>query len=163
MARNSPKKEQPSNKTAHVMKLVERRDEGVNPVIAAGKSNVPRRLRGAEPLSRVVKRDVIDIPQADGTHAAAEEQITVNITSLVIAEEAPQILRRFNACDCEKCVETLVRLTAESVQARFVKLGKSVAEHGGTQLEALKEPLHKPVSQQMIRLVMNNKKRSFHE
>lgn len=163
MAKNTPKKEQPSSKTPHVMKLVERRDEGVNPVIAAGKSNIPRRLRGAEPLSRVVKRDAIEIPEAGEVHSAPEEQVTVNITALVIAEETPQILRRFNACDCAKCVETLVRLTSESIPARFVKVGKIVAEHGGTQLEALKEPLHKPVTQQMIRLIMNNKKRSFHE
>ena len=162
MAKHTPKKEQMSNKTAHVMKLVELRDEGVNPVIAAGKSNVPRRLRGAEPLSRVVKRDVIEMPEPGEAYAAPEEQVTVNISALVIAEEAPQILRRFNACDCADCVEALARLTSESTQARFVKLGKTAAEHGGTQLEALKEPIRKPVTQQMIRLVMNNKKRSFH-
>lgn len=163
MAKNTPKKEQPSNKTAHVMKLVERLDEDVNSVIAAGKSNIPRRLRGAEPLSRVVKRDALEISASGEVRAAPEEKVTVNISALVIAEEAPQILRRFNACDCSKCVDALIRLTTESVQARFVKLGKSAAEHGGTQLEALKEPLRRAVTSQMIRLVMNNKKRSFHE
>lgn len=162
MAKNTPKKEQSTNKTAHVMKLVERRDEGVNPVIAAGKSNVPRRLRGAEPLSRVVKRDVFDISEGE-SRSPAEEQVTVNVAAIVISQEAPQILRRFNACDCEKCVEALVRLTSESVPARFVKVAKSTAEHGGQQLDALAEPLRRQVTQQMIRLVMNNKKRSFHE
>ncbi len=155
-----PKEEQktgePSSKTPQVMKLVQQRNDMVNPTIMAGKSSIPRRLRGLEPLSRIMKREAEEVFGGD-------EAETYNITALVIEEHSAEILRRFNACDCELCVETLSRLTAEVVPARFAKLRKRDVEFDAPEVKQLKAPLQKTVTSRMVRLVMQNKKRSYHD
>ena len=147
---------EPSSKTPQVMKLVQQRNDMVNPTIMAGKSSIPRQLRGLEPLSRIMKREAEEVFGAD-------EAETYNLTALVIDEHAAEILRRFNACDCELCVETLARLTAEVVPARFAKLRKRDVEREAPEVKQLKEPLQKMVTSRMVRLVMQNKKRSYHD
>lgn len=146
---------EPSSKTPHVMKLVEQKNDMINPTIMAGKSSIPRRLRGLEPLSRIIKREAEEVFGGDTE--------TYNLTALVIEEHAPEILRRFNACDCEICVETLSRLTAEMVPARFAKLRRSTVERDLEEVRQLKDPLRRPVTSHMVRLVMQNKKRSYHD
>lgn len=147
---------EPSSKTPQVMKLVQQRNDMVNPTIMAGKSSIPRQLRGLEPLSRIMKREADEVFGGD-------EAETYNLTALVIDEHAAEILRRFNACDCELCVETLARLTSEIVPARFVKLRKRDVERGAPEVKQLKEPLQKTITSRMVRLVMQNKKRSYHD
>ena len=146
---------EPSSKTPHVMKLVDQKNDMINPTIMAGKSSIPRRLRGLEPLSRIIKREAEEVFGGDTE--------TYNLTALVIEEHAPEILRRFNACDCEICVETLSRLTAEMVPARFAKLRRSTVERDLEEVRQLKDPLRRPVTSHMVRLVMQNKKRSYHD
>lgn len=146
-----------SSKTPQVMRLVEQRNDMVNPTILAGKSSIPRRLRGLEPLTKIMKRD------AETVFGTDEEAETFNLTALVIDDHAAQILRRFNACDCEVCIERLSQLTADSVPARFVKLKKRSVERKAAEVEELKAPLRRAVTSRMIRLVMQNKKRSFHD
>lgn len=156
-----PKEEQktgePSSKTPQVMKLVQQqKNDMLNPTIIAGKSSIPRRLRGLEPLSRIMKREAEAVFGGD-------EAETYNITALVIEEHSAEILRRFNACDCELCVETLSRLTAEVVPARFAKLRKRDVEFDAPEVKQLKAPLQKTVTSRMVRLVIQNKKRSYHD
>ncbi len=146
---------EPSSKTPHVMKLVDQKNDMINPTIMAGKSSIPRRLRGLEPLSRIIKREAEEVFGGDTE--------TYNLTALVIEEHAPEILRRFNACDCDICVETLSRLTAEMVPARFAKLRRSTVERDLEEVRQLKDPLRRPVTSHMVRLVMQNKKRSYHD
>lgn len=146
-----------SSKTPQVMRLVEQRNDMVNPTILAGKSSIPRKLRGLEPLTKIMKRD------AETVFGSDEEAETFNLTALVIDDHAAQILRRFNACDCELCIERLSQLTADSVPARFVKLKKRSVERKAAEVEELKSPLRRAVTSRMIRLVMQNKKRSFHD
>lgn len=146
-----------SSKTPQVMKLVEQKNDMVNPTIMAGKSSIPRRLRGLEPLTRIMKRDAAEIFGVDG------ETETYNLTALVIEDNAKEILRRFNACDCEICVEKLSQLTADEVPARFAKLSKKAVEYNVSEVQELKAPLKKMVTSRMIRLVIQNKKRSYHD
>ena len=146
-----------SSKTPQVMRLVEQRNDMVNPTILAGKSSIPRKLRGLEPLTKIMKRD------AETVFGSDEEAETFNLTALVIDDHAAQILRRFNACDCEVCIERLSQLTADSIPARFVKLKKRSVERKAAEVEELKAPLKRAVTSRMIRLVMQNKKRSFHD
>lgn len=148
---------EPSSKTPQVMRLVEQRNDMVNPTIMAGKSSIPRQLRGLEPLTKIMKRE------AEAVFGADEDDETFNLTALVIDDNAAEILRRFNACDCEMCIEQLSRLTADSVPARFVKLKRRSVERKAPEVEELKAPLKRPVTSRMIRLVMQNKKRSFHD
>ncbi|MBE6889519.1 MAG: hypothetical protein E7485_05855 [Ruminococcaceae bacterium] len=148
---------EPSSKTPQVMRLVEQRNDMVNPTIMAGKSSIPRQLRGLEPLTKIMKRE------AEVIFGADEDDETFNLTALVIDDNAAEILRRFNACDCEMCIEQLSRLTADSVPARFVKLKRRSVERKAPEVEELKAPLKRPVTSRMIRLVMQNKKRSFHD
>lgn len=157
-AKKSAKKQESAesgSKTPHVMKLVDQKNDMINPTIMAGKSSIPRRLRGLEPLSRIIKREAEEVYGGDTE--------TYNLTALVIEEHAPEILRRFNACDCELCVETLSRLTAEMVPARFAKLRRSTVERDLEEVRQLKDPLRRPVTSHMVRLVMQNKKRSYHD
>ncbi|MBQ8170615.1 MAG: hypothetical protein IJZ95_01370 [Oscillospiraceae bacterium] len=146
-----------SSKTPQVMKLVEQKNDMVNPTIMAGKSSIPRSLRGLEPLTRIMKRDAAEMFGVGG------ETETYNITALVIEDNAREILRRFNACDCEICVERFSQLAAEEVPARFVKLSKKAVEYNVSEVQELKAPLKKTVTSRMIRLVMQNKKRSYHD
>ncbi len=146
-----------SSKTPQVLKLVSKGNDMVNPTIMAGKSSIPRKLRGLEPLTKIMRREQEEI---FGTDSEAE---TFNLTALVIDDTAAEILRRFNACDCELCVETLSRLTADEVPARFAKLKRRAVERNLAEVEELKTPLRKTVTASMIRLVIKNKKRSYHE
>ena len=146
-----------SSKTPQVMKLVQQNNDMVNPTIMAGKSSIPRKLRGLEPLTKIMKREAEEIFGTD------EEAETFNVTALVIDENAAEILRRFNGCDCEICVEQLSRLTAEKVPARFAKLKRRAVERNSPEVEELKAPLRRSVTSQMIRLVITNKKRSYHD
>lgn len=153
----SEKQPETTSKTPQVMRLVEQKTDMVNPTILAGKSSIPRKLRGIEPLTRIMKRE------AEGILDPDEEAVTYNVTALVINDHAAEILRRFNACDCNICIEELSRLTADIVPARFAKLHKTAVERNAPEVEELKKPLKHKVTSQMIRLVMQNKKRSYHD
>ncbi len=146
-----------SAKTEQVMRLVKSEKNSVNPVIMAGKSRIPRQLRGVEPLSKILRRE------SAKAYEDYAERVAVNVTELVISENAGEILRRFNACDCEFCVAELSRRVSEKVSARYVKLPRGEIENGSEQLEEIKEPLKKAVLSQMIRELLGNKRRSFHE
>ena len=146
-----------SSKTPQVMRLVQQGNDMVNPTIMAGKSSIPRKLRGLEPLTKIMKREAEEIFGTD------QEDETFNLTALVIDDSAAEILRRFNACDCEVCVEQLSQLTADIVPARFAKLKRRAVERNAPEVEELKAPLRRSVTSQMIRLVIRNKKRSFHD
>jgi len=145
-----------SAKTEQVMRLVKSGKNSVNPVIIAGKSSIPRQLRGVEPLSRILRRE------SAKAYEDYAERVAVNVTELVIEENAGEILRRFNACDCEECVGELSRRVSEKVPARYVKLPRGEVINGSDQLDEIKEPLKKPVLSQMIRELLGNKRRSFH-
>ncbi len=151
-----PKSAEISSKTPQVMKLVEQKVDVINPTIVAGKSSIPSKLRGMEPLSRIMKREAENIFGSDVTE-------TYNLVALVTADHAATTLRRFNACDCEICVETLSKLVEDDIPARFAKLRKGDVERNAPEVKKLKEPLQKPVTSLMIRLVMQNKKRSYHD
>ncbi len=145
-----------SAKTEQVMRLVKSGKNSVNPVIIAGKSSIPRQLRGVEPLSRIMRRE------SAKAYEEYAERVAVNVTELVIEENAREILRRFNACDCEDCVGELSRRVSEKVPARYVKLPRGEVLNGSEELKEYKEPLKKAVLRQMIRELLGNKRRSFH-
>lgn len=134
-----------SSKTPQVMRLVEMPGE-VNPVIIAGKSAIPRQLRGV-PLSRVMRKE------ADELLGSTDE--VIDLTAQLADENAAAILRRFNACCCEKCVAELSRITREKLPSRFVRAGSR-------EYDDIKEPLRKTVVTQMIRELLGNKRRNFH-
>ena len=144
-----------SSMTPQVMKLVMPHDDYINPIIVAGKRNVPKNLRGMDSLSHILRKN--EEPEVP------DEEITVNLTHSVINENAVEILRRFNACVCEKCIAALTAKTEEKIPARFVKVSKKAVQTNSEEYQKLKEPLKKTATAQMIRVMMMNKKRSFHE
>lgn len=146
-----------SNKTPQVMKLLEQDKSSTNPVILAGKSRIPRQLSGREPLSRLLKREMgEEFSEIDGT-------VVVNLTQLAIEYEAPEILDRFNACSCDKCVEVFSRVIAERVPVRFARISKAAQRRGSPELTERMEPVRKLVLSEMIRELIGNKKRCFHD
>lgn len=145
------------NKTPQVMRLVEQNKNAVNPVILAGKSRVPKQLRGREPLSRVMRMDI-----AGELIEREEDSVVVNLTEAAIEYEAPEILDRFNACSCHKCVEVFSRRISEKVPARFARINRS-ARSGSRELRERMEPVRKIVLSEMIRELIGNKKRCFHD
>lgn len=143
------------NKTPQVMRLVER-DKGANLVLMAGKSRVPKSLRGKEPLSGF----------AAGEFEDAEDTVVVNITELAINYEAPLILDRFNACSCDKCVEVFSMRIAERVPVRFARVSRaarycSLSERN--ELSDRVEPMRRIVLAEMTRELIGNKQRCFHD
>lgn len=144
------------NKTPQVMRLVEQNKNAVNPVILAGKSRVPKQLRGREPLSRLMRGELGE------DFSDREDSVVVNLTEAAIEYEAPEILDRFNACSCHKCVEVFSRMISEKVPARFARINKS-ARSGSRELRERMEPVRKIVLSEMIRALIGNKKRCFHD
>lgn len=153
-----------SVKTPSVMKLVQDTRQLENQVIAAGKSRIPRQLRGIEPLSKVIRREAAAEKQLEESSSAP--MVTRDMTSMVIEAAAPEVLARFNACDCEVCREGLAKLAAEELPARYIRLpeGADIGWEGFTQEEKLLiATVRKSAVTVMIRLMMANKKRSFHD
>lgn len=149
-----------SCKTPQVMRLVEdSADE--NPVILAGKSAVPKQLRGKEPLSRLMKSGYGPV-RVDN-----EDVEIVNIAELAIKLEAPEILDRFNACSCSKCVAIFTERVSQKVQPRFARVprGKNsgVKNVRMNELYGRVEQMRKAVMPEMIREIMGKKKRWFHD
>lgn len=165
-AKSAPKKTKKSavetklertNKTPQVMRLLKQDKSSSNPVILAGKSRIPRQLSGREPLSRLLKRDLgEEFSDIDGT-------VVVNLTQLALEFEAPIILDRFNACSCDKCVDEFSRIVAERVPVRFARINKSSRRFGSPELTERMEPMRKMVLTEMIRELIGNKKRCFHD
>lgn len=160
-AKPKKKEHDTSSKTPQVMKLVEPHDDYINPIIVAGKGSIPKPVRGMEPLSRIMRRDAAKALD-ESEPQVVEEMITLNLTEEVGKENAREILRRFNGCDCEKCIAELTRLTTEKIPARYAKVTKSAAEKNTEELREMKEPLKKSVVAQMVREMILNKKRNFH-
>ena len=144
------------NKTPQVMRLVEQNKNAVNPVILAGKSRVPKQLRGREPLSRMMKMGLGE------EFSDREDSVVVNLTEAAIEYEAPEILDRFNACSCHKCVEVFSMKISERVPVRFARINKS-SRSGSRELRERMEPVRKIVLSEMIKELIGNKKRCFHD
>ncbi|MCI7691525.1 MAG: hypothetical protein MSR67_03955 [Oscillospiraceae bacterium] len=145
-----------SCKTPQVMKLVSE-DNGENAVIAAGKSRMPARLKGREPLSRIVKREM------HGDVYEANEIEVVNLTELAVKYEAPQILDRFNACSCEKCVAVFSEMVLKKLPARFARITKTKLGIRSRELSGRVEPVREMVQITMIRELIRSRKRIFHD
>ena len=161
--KSTPKKardEGESSKTPQVLKLVQDDMDMVNPVIIAGKSSIPKKLRGLEPLSRIMRREAAEML---GEEFAGKPTVTINLTDIAVKENVLAVLRRFNACDCERCVEELSRLTTEQIPAKYVKVRKSAMPNALDELSDQLEPLRKKVISSMMRRLMYTKKRCFHE
>lgn len=156
--------ESPSVKTPSVMKLVEDKPMAENQVIAAGKSRIPRQLRGIEPLSKVIRREADAANRAELLRNSPE--VRRNLTEMIIGEKAPEILRRFNACDCEQCCAELTRRAASELPARYIKLPELAGlDYEGFSREErlLIKSLNKTAVTVLIRIMISNKKRNFHE
>ncbi len=145
-------------RTPQVMRLMREEDSKSNQVIMAGKSRIPQQLRKREPLSKIMKRDFGDVFSDTG------DTVVVNITELAIAKEAPEILDRFNACSCDKCVGVFSRIIAEKVPARFARVSKYAGTpRNSVELRDRVEPMRKVVLSEMIRELICSKKRCFHD
>lgn len=155
-----------SVKTPSVMRLVEERAFSENQVVAAGKSLIPRQLRGIEPLSKVMRREAeLQRSKQPDDEVSRSPLVMRELTEMVIAENVPGIIRRFNACDCEKCMSELARLTAEEIPARYMKMPE-LADLNWSGFSSdermLIDSLKKNAVTVMIRLMIANKKRNFH-
>ena len=155
-----------SVKTPSVMRLVEERAFSENQVVAAGKSLIPRQLRGIEPLSKVMRREAeLQRGKQPDDEVTRSPLVMRELTEMVIAENVPGIIRRFNACDCEKCMSELARLTAEEIPARYMKMPE-LADLNWSGFSSdermLIDSLKKNAVTVMIRLMIANKKRNFH-
>lgn len=155
-----------SVKTPSVMRLVEERAFSENQVVAAGKSLIPRQLRGIEPLSKVMRREAeLQRSEQPDDEVSRSPLVMRELTEMVIAENVPGIIRRFNACDCEKCMSELARLTAEEIPARYMKMPE-LADLNWSGFSSdermLIDSLKKNAVTVMIRLMIANKKRNFH-
>ncbi len=155
-----------SVKTPSVMRLVEERAFSENQVVAAGKSLIPRQLRGIEPLSKVMRREAeLQRGEQPDDEVSRSPLVMRELTEMVIAENVPGIIRRFNACDCEKCMSELARLTAEEIPARYMKMPE-LADLNWSGFSSdermLIDSLKKNAVTVMIRLMIANKKRNFH-
>lgn len=142
-------------KTPQVMKLVEQSLD-VNPVLLAGKSRIPSKLRGKQSLTRIMRGGLGDEFRDD------EGTVVVNITELAIEWEAPVVLDRFNACSCDKCVEIFSRIIAEKVPVRFARVNKNGRDLSNRELAQRVEPMRKTVVSQMTRELIGSRKRCFH-
>ena len=89
--------------------------------------------------------------------------VVVNLTQLAIEYESPEILDRFNACSCDKCVEEFSRIIAQRVPVRFARISKTEQRRGSRELTERMDPVRKIVVSEMIKELIGNKKRCFHD
>lgn len=143
-------------RTPQVMKLVENSLD-VNPVLLAGKSRVPPQLRKKQSLTSLMRREMGEV------FYDVEDTVVVNITELAIEHEAPEILDRFNACSCDKCVEIFSRIISGRVPARFARVRKGGVETGSRELSERVAPMRKAVITEMIKELIVSKKRCYHD
>lgn len=143
-------------KTPQVMKLVENSND-VNPVLLAGKSRVPPQLRKKQSLTKLMRREMGEV------FYDVEDTVVVNVTELAIEHEAPEILDRFNACSCDKCVEIFSRIISGRVPARFARVNKDGMGTGSRELSERVAPMRKAVITEMIKELIVSKKRCFHD
>lgn len=143
-------------KTPQVLKLVEHSGD-VNPVLLAGKSRVPSQLRGKQSLTKLMRREMGE------EFSDVDDTVVVNITELAIEHEASEILDRFNACSCDKCVEVFSRIIAERVPVRFARVNKDGRGTGNRELSERVAPMRKMVITEMIKELIGSKKRCFHD
>lgn len=149
-----------SSKTPQVMRLVEQKTE-VSPAALGGKGYVPKQLRGREPLSRIMRRDNAPLRAENG-----DDVEVVNIAELAIKLEAPEILDRFNACSCSKCVAIFSELVSQRVSPRFARVSKSKSLNSAPHINELYgrvEQMRKVVMPEMVKEIMGKKKRWFHD
>lgn len=139
-------------KTRQVMKLIE--GDNDNLVIFAGKSRVPNLLRGRESLSAMMRKNAAGLYDHDDTEV-------VNITELVIRHEAAGILDRFNACSCERCVNAFSDMIAKRIPIRYARISRAELDSGELPERAVS--MRQVVLPEMIRQLICNKKRCFHD
>lgn len=157
---NPPENKSVSCKTPQVMKLVEEKTDS-SQIIMAGKSRIPTQLRKREPLSRIMKRDLGE--ELSEQFSDTRDTVVVNITELAIQFSAPEILDRFNACSCDKCVEEFSKKISERVPARYARVNKFTRRTPTMELKERVEPMRRIVMPEMVRELICNKKRSFHD
>ena len=153
--RSAEDKPHSSIKTPHLLKLIEN-DNDHNLVIMAGKSRIPEQLRGRESLSRMMRRGLGE------EFSDVDDTTVVNITELAIEYEAAAVLDRFNACSCDRCVEVFSQRIAAKVPARFARISQS-NRYGSRELAERVLPMRKVVLSEMIRELIGNKSRCFHD
>ena len=118
-----------------------------------------------ETLKRQQKTTVYRPQMSEAERVHDSPEVSRDLTEMVIQQNAPEILRRFNACDCEKCMSELARLTAEEIPARYMKMPElaDLNWNGFSSDERmLIDSLKKNAVTVMIRLMIANKKRNFH-
>lgn len=179
------KKEQRSSKTPQVMRLVDNTGDNFNPIIAAGKSHIPKKNRHNAPLSKIMKamysesenkRLYDDLRQNeigrdmyvhDGElmmYTVGEDKISVNIISVLLAEMVPEVLERFNFCDCALCRERLSEIALDELPAKFVRIHKNKSEkEKDAELQKHKKGSRQSVARALVKHIMPNKKRHFHD
>ena len=152
--------EKKSNLTPQVLKLVEKK-RGVNPVATAGKSVVPPKLRGRQPLSKVLKQQAERAE--DISEDSSEETEVVNVTELVIKKAAPEILDRFNACSCDKCVEIFSEIVSPKIRVRYARVPKNSGVLRTEELISRAESVRKEAVDVMTRELVGTKIRCYHD
>ena len=149
-----------SSKTPQVMRLVEKKPE-ITPLSLGGKGYVPKQIRGREPLSKLMKSANPPMRAENG-----DDVEVVNIAELAIKLEAPEILDRFNACSCSKCVAIFSEMVSRKVSPRFARVSKSKSLNSASHINELYgrvEQMRKAVMPEMVREIMGRKKRWFHD
>ena len=158
-----PEYEEPeyqSIKTPSVMKLMKEVSAADNQVIAAGKSRMPKQLRRIEPLTRIIRR------QAEEMTRSENAKVSRDLTRLVAETTAPEILKRFNACQCGRCCAELARLAGAEIPSRYIDMPELAGlDYDGFTGEEKQIVflIKKTVVSVMMRLMIGRKKRNFHE
>lgn len=158
-----PEYEEPeyqSIKTPSVMKLMKDVAAADNQVIAAGKSRIPKQLRRIEPLTRIIRRQAQEMTRDESA------MVSRDLTKIVAENTAPEILKRFNACQCRRCCTELARLAGAEIPSRYIDMPELVGlDYDGFTAEEkqLVSSIKRTVFSVMMKLMIGNKKRNFHE
>lgn len=164
---DEPEYEEPeyqSIKTPSVMKLMREVSAADNQVIAAGKSRIPKQLRKIEPLTRIIRRQAEEMSRDERVRNS--QVISRNLTQMIAEDTAPEILKRFNACQCARCCGELSARAAAEIPARYVYMPELAGlDYDGFTGEErqLASSIKKTVVSVMMKLMIGNKKRNFHE
>lgn len=125
-----------TSKTAHVLNLLAGSTENINPAIEKGKNSFKQEMKNAKVNSN--KQDII---------------------TQLITECVPEVLDRFNCCECKECATWYINDVARSIESGFAPDALNVKTEA---VEGIKNKYRQEVTSRVIKVLIFNKKATHH-
>lgn len=94
------------------------------------------------------------------TKHSSKEKITIDINRIILDDMLEDVLERFNTCHCEKCRERIAEKVLDHVPVKIITV--SPAEERSV-IDSYCDHTRKEISSVLVKIIMQNKRRPFHD